>query len=62
MQLIAVTYHHSNSSISYIVALTDIQFFQMYTSVNTNTMINSPHNHTETLALQVQDRPLHLDM
>jgi len=62
MQLIAATYHHSNPSISYIVAPSDIQFFQMYASVNTNTMINLHHSHTETPALQVQDRPVHLDM
>ena len=47
-QLIAVTYHHADSSISYIDTPRDCQFFQMYASVNTNTMINSPHSHTDT--------------
>ena len=60
-QLIALTYHNADSSISYSVAITDSQFFQMYASVNTNTLINLPHSHTQTLALHVQDRPLHLD-
>jgi len=44
------------------VAPTDIQFFQMYASVNTNTMINLSHSHLQTLALHVEDKPLHLDM
>jgi len=39
-QLTAVTYQHADAGISYIEATTDCQFFQMYASVNTNTMIN----------------------
>jgi len=61
-QLTAVIYHHAYASISYTVAKIDFQFFQMYASVNTNTIINLIHSHTQTLALHVQDRPLHLDM
>jgi len=57
-----VTYHHADASISYTVAKIDCQFFQIYASVNTNTIINVIHSHTQTLALHVQDRPLHLDM
>jgi len=34
----------------------------MYASVNTNTIINLPHSHTQTLALHVKYRQLHLDM
>ena len=45
-QLIAVIYHHADSSIGYIAAVNDCQIFQMYASVNTNTMINLPHNQT----------------
>jgi len=61
-QLTAVTYHHTDASISYTVAKIDCQFFQIYASVNTNTIITLIHSHTQTLALHVQDRPLHLDM
>ena len=45
--LTTVTYYHADASISYIVAPTDSQYFQMYASVNTNTMINLPHSHTD---------------
>jgi len=34
----------------------------MYASVNTNTMITLLHSHTKTLALDVQESPLHLGM
>ena len=61
-QLSAVTYHHADAGISYTVAPNDKQYFQMYAPVNTNTMINLPHSITQTLALHVQDRPLHLDI
>jgi len=47
-QLTAVTYHHVDASVSYNVAPTDSQFFQTYASVNTNTIINLPHSHTDT--------------
>jgi hypothetical protein len=57
-----MAYYHADSSISYTVAIEDCQILQMYAPVNTNTMTNLPHNHTQTLALHVQDRPLHLDM
>jgi len=62
--MIAVTYDHAHASISYIGAVTQCQFFQMYAPVRvyTNTIINSSHSHTQTLALYVEDRPLHLDM
>ena len=33
-QLTAFSYHHAEGSISYNVAITDCQFFQMYASVN----------------------------
>jgi len=57
-----MTYHYTDTSISYTATLTDFQFFQMYASVNTNTMINLPHSHTQTLALHVEDSPIYLDM
>jgi len=34
----------------------------MYASVNANTMLTLLHSHTQTLALHVQESPLHLDM
>jgi hypothetical protein len=47
-QLIAVSYHHADSSITYIAALTDSKLFQMYASVNTNTMKILPQGpHTD---------------
>jgi len=61
-QLITVTYHHADASNSYIATPTDCQFCQMYASVNKNTIINLPHSHTETPALQFQERQLYLDM
>jgi len=60
--MFAASYHHADYCISYIAGITDCQFFQMYASVNTKTMINFPHNHTQTFAFHVQDRPLHFDM
>jgi len=60
-QLTAVTYHHADSIISYIALPTDCQFFQMYASVNTNTMINLPEA-VQALALYIQERPLHSEM
>jgi len=61
-QLIAVTYRHADASNSYIATPTDCQFCQMYASVNKNTIIDLPHSHTQTLALQFQQRQLYLDM
>jgi len=58
----AAIYHHADASISYTAAARCFQFFQMYAPVNTNTMTILPHSHTQTLALHVQDRPLHLDI
>jgi hypothetical protein len=36
-QLSAVGYHTADCSISYVIVVTDGQFFQTHTSVNTNT-------------------------
>ena len=60
MQLIAVTYHGADSSISYIAARRDSQLFQIFAPVNTNTMLNLPQSQTQTLKCHVQDKPLHL--
>jgi hypothetical protein len=47
-----VTYHHADASISYIAAIPNCQFFQMYASVKTNTMINLPQSQVEELLNQ----------
>ena len=43
-----MSYHHGDTSVSYPAAKGDHHFFQMYASVNTYTMINLHHNHTDT--------------
>ena len=42
IELTTLVYHHADSSISYTMAARHSKFFQMYASVNSNTMISIP--------------------